>query len=99
MLRGQASLQELIGRSFMTRKRSGAKGKKLQAPTDTASEPASTGPPQTTSKPVQQKQQALQAGHVSCPVCSAAILEEILNTHLGNVLYSVAIQVRSTCSA
>lgn len=84
MLRGQASLQELIGRSFMNRKRPGAKGKKQQAPADAASQVAKAQTPDpATNKQPQQQQQVLQPGQVSCPVCGGAIAEKSMNAHLG----------------
>lgn len=90
MLRGQASLQELIGRSFMTRKRSGSKGKKQQ-PADAAqdSSNATAKRQKQKSSPEQQQQeqqqQILQPGQVSCPVCRVAVLEQMMNTHLGKL--------------
>ena len=88
MLRGQASLQELIGRSFMTRKRPGAKGKKQQAPAEAASQAAKeqTPNPAITEQPQQQQQQVLQPGQVSCPVCGGAMAEKSMNAHLGKAV-------------
>lgn len=80
MLRGQASLQELIGRSFMTRKRSGSKGKK-QTPADSAQKPETE---RTESKlGAKQQPQQLQPGQAICPVCNVAVTEKTMNTHLG----------------
>ena len=88
MLRGQASLQELIGRSFMNRKRPVAKGKKQQPPADAASQvsKAQTPNPATIEQPHQQQQQVLQPGQVSCPVCGGAIAEKSMNAHLGKAV-------------
>lgn len=97
MLRGQASLQELIGRSFMSRKRSGSQGKKQQAPANAAQTPADNAhlqempgsdqqQQQQHQQERQQQQQSLQPGQVCCPVCGAAILEKAMNTHLGEIV-------------
>ena len=87
MLRGQASLQELIGRSYMNRKRPGSKGKKqAEAAVSSASvakltlpklETLGSGPPGSPS---------LQPGQVTCPVCRMPVLEREMNSHLGEII-------------
>ena len=86
MLRGQASLQELIGRSFMTRK-SGPNNKKKAA----AAEPPTSSKVESTAKPESSASEAsraasLQPGQVLCPVCGVPVLERMMNSHLGKIL-------------
>lgn len=81
MLRGQASLQELIGRSFMTRKRP-PKSKKKAAAVDSASTSHDLDAVQSVSAAAS-KEGLLQPGHALCPVCGVPTPEKIMNTHLG----------------
>ena len=82
MLRGQASLQELIGRSYMARKKPASKNKPKADSGDTVTKlPAQQA---DASKTVTEQQlPALQPGEVYCPVCSLPVLERVMNSHLG----------------
>jgi hypothetical protein len=83
MLRGQASLQELIGRSFMTRKRP-PKSKKKAAAIDSASTSHDLDAIQNVSAyAATPKERSLQPGHALCPVCGVPTPERVMNTHLG----------------
>ena len=84
MLGGQASLQELIGRSFMTRKRSGPKAKKKSPAADlTSTSQELSGLKSTTASTFEAPAQALQPGQVVCPVCGVPTVERAMNGHLG----------------
>ena len=84
MLRGQASLQEMIGRSFMNRKRPGSKNKKkaeaAEVPAKTEQIPALELEPSAAGTP---RSASLQPGQVLCPVCGLPVLERAMNSHLG----------------
>ena len=83
MLRGQASLQELIGRSFMTRKRP-PKSKKKAAAVDSASTSRDLDAMQSVSEyAAVPKEGTLQPGHALCPVCGVPAPERMMNNHLG----------------
>ncbi|KAL0053594.1 hypothetical protein WJX82_008086 [Trebouxia sp. C0006] len=88
MLRGQASLQELIGRSFMTRKRP-PKSKKKAAAVDSASTSHDLDAIQSVSAP---KEGSLQPGHALCPVCGVPTPERMMNTHLDTCLAKETLQ-------
>lgn len=79
MLRGQASLQELIGRSFMNRKRPKNKKKpeSTEAPADNGNQAVKLGAASRPSSPLPDQ--------VSCPVCGEPVLERLMNGHLGEL--------------
>lgn len=84
MLRGQASLQELIGRSFMTRRRLASKAKKKAVAADAASTSHDIGSLQNhTASTAKIEGQSLKPGHALCPVCGVPIPERTMNAHLG----------------
>ena len=84
MLRGQASLQELIGRSFMNRKRSGPKTKRKPPSVETASKAPEPAALETSNTVVAgQKSQVSVPGQALCPVCGVPVLERAMNGHLG----------------
>jgi len=81
MLRGQASLQELIGRSFLTRKRP-PKSKKKAAAVDSASTSHDLDAMQSVSAcAAAPNEGSLQPGHALCPVCGVPTPERMMNTH------------------
>ncbi|KAL3146511.1 hypothetical protein ABBQ32_000762 [Trebouxia sp. C0010 RCD-2024] len=91
MLRGQASLQELIGRSFMNRK-SGAKSKKkAEAEAPASSQIKSTAKLETPA-PGTPHAASLQPGQVLCPVCGVPALERAMNSHLDSCLAQETLQ-------
>ncbi|KAL0039350.1 hypothetical protein WJX79_004346 [Trebouxia sp. C0005] len=92
MLRGQASLQELIGRSFMTRKRP-PKSKKKAAAIDSASTSHDLDTIQSVSAyAAAPKERSLHPGHALCPVCGLPTPERMMNTHLDTCLAQETLQ-------
>ncbi|DBA85769.1 hypothetical protein WJX77_002675 [Trebouxia sp. C0004] len=92
MLRGQASLQELIGRSFMTRKRP-PKSKKKAAAVASASTSHDLDAIQSVSAyAAAPKGRSLQPGHALCPVCGVPTPERMMNTHLDTCLAQETLQ-------
>ena len=86
MLRGQASLQELIGRSYMNRKRPASKSKKqAEIGESSASIAKPTLPKLKTLDSDPPVSSSLQPGQVTCPVCGMPVLEREMNKHLGKI--------------
>ena len=84
MLRGQASLQELIGRSYMNKKRPGSKSKKQAEAAEPSTSIAKPSLPNLeTSASDPPGSPSLQPGQVKCPVCGMPVLEREMNSHLG----------------
>ena len=83
MLRGQASLQELIGRSFMTRKRPAPRRKKAEAAEAAASTGKDAASNLETTTADASHSAPLRPGEVLCPVCGLPSPEKAMNSHLG----------------